>query len=534
MNNEGTMKSFMKGAVLLTIAGFIVKLLSAVYRVPFQNLVGDQGFYIYQQVYPFVAIFGIWTSYGFAVAVSKLLADTGKQAHGTILRIAFKYVAAISIAVFVLLFFGADLLAGWMGDQQLERLLKVGAFSVLLMAPLAVLKGYFQSLNDMAPVAYAQVMEQGLRVTVILVGTWIVVSSGFSLYAAGQTAMLGAVAGGLGAVVLLLIYFRRHAAFLKQSSTIRAWPIVKEMTAVSLSVSMSSLILLLFQLVDSFTVFRLLEESGVASLVAMEQKGIYDRGQPLVQFGILIATSLTLAVVPLVARTSKKTGGRPAEMYARLAFRVSFLFAFAAAAGLTFVMPYVNEMLFQTREQSLALIIFSWQIVWMSLLLIMTAMLHGLGKVRVPALLLIVGLAVKVISNVLLLPIWGVTGAAIAGNIGLLIIIGGLLIYFKRVWPLQFAPLSYYCWLLGAAAAMSAMVLGWSVLADGYLFDGLSSRLSAALTTATAIPLGAFVFMMLISKSRIITEKEWYIIPFGRKLAGFQLAINSKKKGEKR
>ena len=62
MNNEGTMKSFMKGAVLLTIAGFIVKLLSAVYRVPFQNLVGDQGFYIYQQVYPFVAIFGIWTS----------------------------------------------------------------------------------------------------------------------------------------------------------------------------------------------------------------------------------------------------------------------------------------------------------------------------------------------------------------------------------------------------------------------------------------------------------------------------------------
>jgi PST family polysaccharide transporter len=34
--------------------------------------------------------------------------------------------------------------------------------------------------------------------------------------------------------------------------------------------------------------------------------------------------------------------------------------------------------------------------------------------------------------------------------------------------------------------------------------------------------------------SRIITEKEWYIIPFGRKLAGLQLAINSKKKGEKR
>src|SRR5690606_11001551 len=212
-------------------------------------------------------------------------------------------------------------------------------------------------------------------------------------------------------------YFRGHSKMLRNTSAIRTWPIIKEMTAISISVSMSSLILLLFQLVDSFTVFRLLEASGMSRLAAMEQKGIYDRGQPLVQFGILIATSLTLAIVPLVARTSRKHSGRPAEMYARLAFRVSFLFAFAAAVGLTFVMPYVNEMLFQTREQSGALIIFSWQIVWMSLLLIMTAMLHGFGKVRVPALLLIMGLAVKVVANWLLLPVWGVAGAAVAGNI---------------------------------------------------------------------------------------------------------------------
>ncbi|MGE6370531.1 putative polysaccharide biosynthesis protein [Planococcus kocurii] len=534
MNNEGTMKTFMKGAVLLTIAGFIVKLLSAIYRVPFQNLVGDQGFYIYQQVYPFVAIFGIWTSYGFAIAISKLLADYNSQSHRAILRIAAIYVAGISVVIFVVMFSGAELLAGWMGDLQLNPLLKVGAFSVLLMAPLAVLKGYFQSANNMAPVAYAQVLEQGIRVTVILAGAWLVVSNGFSLYVAGQLAMLGAAIGGLGAVILLLVYFNRGLKTQNQMLPVRAWPIIKEMTAVSLSVSMSSLILVLFQLVDSFTVFRLLEESGMGRFVAMEQKGIYDRGQPLVQFGILIATSLTLAIVPLVARTSKKDSGRPAEMYARLAFRVSFLFAFAAAVGLTFVMPYVNETLFQTRERSGALIIFSWQIVWMSLLLIMTAMLHGLGKVRVPALLLVTGMVVKVIGNWLLLPVWGVTGAAVAGNIGLMVVVMGLLLYFKRVWPITFAPLSYYGWLFGAALAMSVVVFGWSILADNYLFDHLSSRFGAFLTTATAIPLGALIFMAIIGKSRIITEKEWYIIPFGRKLAKLQLAINSKKKGEKR
>src|SRR5690606_10193795 len=166
------MKSFMKGAVLLTLAGLIVKILSAVYRVPFQNMVGDQGFYIYQQVYPFIAVFGVWTSYGFAVAVSKLLADAKPQEHRSVFRIAFWTIAVISVIVFGALFRGADQLAAWMGDAGLSTLLKVGSFAVLLMAPLAVMKGSFQAGSRMQPVAYAQVTEQAIRVAVILLGTW--------------------------------------------------------------------------------------------------------------------------------------------------------------------------------------------------------------------------------------------------------------------------------------------------------------------------------------------------------------------------
>ncbi len=48
---KSQLKRTMEGAFILTIASFI-KILSAVYRVPFQNLVGDRGFYVYQQVYP--------------------------------------------------------------------------------------------------------------------------------------------------------------------------------------------------------------------------------------------------------------------------------------------------------------------------------------------------------------------------------------------------------------------------------------------------------------------------------------------------
>jgi O-antigen/teichoic acid export membrane protein len=148
----------------------------------------------------------------------------------------------------------------------------------------------------------------------------------------------------------------------------------------------------------------------------------------------------------------------------------------------------------------------------------------------VPALLLIVGVLVKVSFNWLLIPVWGVAGAAVAGNAALSFIVAGLVWHFKKVWPLRFAPFRYYGWLFASATAMSLVVILWSILADWVLFDGLPSRMAALFTTLTAVPLGASIFLLIIAKSRIITEKEWYIIPFGRKLAGLQLAINSTRK----
>ena len=66
---------FIKGALILTTAGFIIKILSAAYRVPFQNIVGDVGFYIYQQIYPIYGIAAVLAASGFPVVISKMVAE---------------------------------------------------------------------------------------------------------------------------------------------------------------------------------------------------------------------------------------------------------------------------------------------------------------------------------------------------------------------------------------------------------------------------------------------------------------------------
>ena len=524
---EWNMKTFMKGASILTISAIIVKILGAVYRVPFQKLVGDKGFYIYQQVYPFIGVFIVWTSYGFAVSVSKLLAGSKNRDEAKArMRIAFTYLVGLSVAFFIILMTFAPFFARAMGDPALVSLLRSSAYIVLLMPVLAVLKGSFQSEGRMVPVAVSGVGEQASRVIVILIGTWIAVRSGASLYTAGEVAMWGSVVGESAGVVILALYFRN--TFKGPLVRVARWPVVKELTVVSLSVSASSLILLLFQLADSFTVYNLLLENGFVGDAAMALKGVYDRGQPLAQMGILIASTLALAIVPLIAHHADKQEGRGALPFIRLTFRTAFLFGWAAAAGLALVLPYVNEMLFETRDGSNALIIFSLQIFWLSLILPLSAILQGAGKVKIPTLLLLVGLLVKIVGNLLLVPLWDVTGAAIAGNIGFVVIVVGLILYFKKVWPFRLAPGRFYGWVIGATLLMIGSVLPWMWVADQILFDKWPSRLSATVIALTSVGLGGTVFLFVVMKSRIMAEKEWYLLPFGKRLATVQLWLIKK------
>lgn len=71
MKQKRSNSLLLHGTVWLAITSLIVKILSAVYRIPFQNMVGNIGFYIYQQVYPFYGIGMTFALTGFPAFISK-------------------------------------------------------------------------------------------------------------------------------------------------------------------------------------------------------------------------------------------------------------------------------------------------------------------------------------------------------------------------------------------------------------------------------------------------------------------------------
>ena len=130
-------KTAFNGVVILTLALVIVKILSAIYRVPYQNVLGDQGLYAYQQIYPIVALGMILSMNAIPSAVTQVLGVHSPIASYSKVMLRLQYVG---LAIFTIIFIGAYPLALWMGDSRLTPMLRMASFSFILIGILGVLR----------------------------------------------------------------------------------------------------------------------------------------------------------------------------------------------------------------------------------------------------------------------------------------------------------------------------------------------------------------------------------------------------------
>ncbi|MCL2616791.1 MAG: oligosaccharide flippase family protein, partial [Defluviitaleaceae bacterium] len=108
-------KKIVAGALILTIAGVITRVLGFVYRVYMSNLIGAEGMGLYQLIMPVYSLTWALTCSGFTTTVSKLTAqEKAKGELGNVRRILKISVAAttfLGLAVGAVLFFMADSIA---------------------------------------------------------------------------------------------------------------------------------------------------------------------------------------------------------------------------------------------------------------------------------------------------------------------------------------------------------------------------------------------------------------------------------------
>ncbi|WP_456272818.1 putative polysaccharide biosynthesis protein [Bacillus sp. AK031] len=534
MPYENTSKNFMKGTFILTAAALITKILSAVYRVPFQNIVGDIGFYIYQQVYPFYGIALALSTYGFPVIISKMIAERQDGQNDkeilAVLQSSFLFLSVTGMLWFLFLYFGAGSIAALMGDPQLIELIELISFTFLLLPFISGLRGFYQGTGNMVPTAYSQVGEQLVRVITIIAFSAILTAEGYSLYVTGAGALFGSITGGLVCILVLITFVWKERARIFNPFSLRLrredkqiWSrLLKHGTAICVS----GMLLVLLQLIDALNVYSLLLKTGIAEAEAKQLKGVYDRGQPFIQLGTIVSTSLSLTLVPLITAAFRK--GEKEEMHEkiRLALKIGSLTGFAAALGLINIIKPTNIMLFQNSAGSDVIAVFCLSILFSSIILTIAGILQGIELIYFPAMTILAGLGIKYVLNILLVYQYGTMGSSISTVAALGMIAAMLIWRLKKQFRFLFLSRRFY--LITAIAGLGmTLVLQLHSLVFTMMMDGVDSRFLSMIQALTGAGLGGIIFIAIILKGQIFSQVEMEQLPLGSKLSSLARRINS-------
>ena len=209
--------SFLEGAFIATLAIFITKLIGIIYVIPFHQIVGTKGGALYGYAYNIYNLFLIISTAGFPLAISKLTSEyialDKKDEKNYLFHISTIIIGLFSLGSFLVCFLFskqiATLIIGNMtGGNTIEDVsfvIKCVSFAILIVPMLSISRGYLQGHKYMKPPAISQIIEQIIRVIIVLLGSYLTLKVlNLSLRDAIGISVFAASIGALSSYIYLI------------------------------------------------------------------------------------------------------------------------------------------------------------------------------------------------------------------------------------------------------------------------------------------------------------------------------------------
>lgn len=217
--------SFLEGAFIATACIFISKILGILYVIPFNKIIGDDGGALYGYAYNIYNIFLNISSVGIPFAICKLaseyqaLEETDKKAR--MYRLGTVIITVFSVVSFLICFIFAGPIAtlivgdieGGNSIRDVVFVIRSISFTLLIVPMLSIKRGYLQGHKYISQPSISQVIEQLVRIVVILLGSALIVYllKAPIKYAVGIS-VLAAGIGGLASFIYLSVCVNKNRA----------------------------------------------------------------------------------------------------------------------------------------------------------------------------------------------------------------------------------------------------------------------------------------------------------------------------------
>ena len=519
---------FMKGVMALMFSQVIIKLLGLISKIYLTNKegFGDVGNGIYGSGYQIYAMLLTISSIGVPNAISKLIServaiDDYKGAH-RIFRIALLTFGIIGLIGTVILFFGASAISKAIEVPEAMLSLQVLSPSITFVTIASVLRGYFNGLDKVSITAKSQSLEQVFKTLITILAVYFIglnTNLNTTLMAAG--ANLATTLSVTLSFLYIIIYYRNFRKLikpkLKETTNYKyekVKKIVRNILIVSIPITLSAIMSTLSKIVDIVTVVKGLK-TFLPDVVAKAQYGILSgkvdtlATLPL-SFNIAFATALVPSVSALMAKKDENTASRRIS----LSLLITMIIGLPCTFGMiTFANPILNLLFPNAQEGAFLLQIFSLTIIFAVLMQTTNGALQGLGRIMVPAVTSFIGVMLKLILNLVLVPnpSFGVNGAAIASVVNNFFAFFLSFIVLSRTIKLN---LSFTKFILKPIIATFAMCVCSYLI---YILM-INSIIPMKIATLVAIIIAVIIYLVMVVILKIFDEDEIKMLPYGTKI----------------
>lgn len=347
--------SFLKGTLMAYISIIIVKVLGVLYVIPFYSIIGETGGVLYNYAYQIYNLFLSISTSGIPIAISIIISEYNSlnmnKSKNKTFKIANKLIFTISFIAFLVLFIfagpiGQFMVSGIEGTTSIESLkLVIRSVSVcLLIIPfLSVLRGYLQGHKFITITSVSQVIEQVIRIAIVLVSSYVIINVfGFDVSYGVAVALLGAFFGGLFAFIYLnhkRVKNIKKVEVLEEKETdekeVSSKEIIKKIITYSIPVILVSAISNLYNIMDTKLVILGLSQIGYDAAKSEVIASIISTWAPKVCVIIMaIATGMVSSIIPHIVNNYVNNEKEEVKNKIDQALKIIFTISIPTAIGI--------------------------------------------------------------------------------------------------------------------------------------------------------------------------------------------------------
>lgn len=413
-----TRKSFISGAIILMLAGFVVRVLGFVYRIFLSNLIGAEGIGLFQLIMPVYSLIILTMTAGISIAVSKMVAEELARNHMVnlirITRCALAIIMISGVAVSVFIYLNIDFIANTiLKDSRTYYSLLMIIPCIPVVAAASAIKGYFYGTQDVTPTAISQIVEQIVRIGLVMATASYFLKLGLDYACALAT--VGMAIGEMANLLVLYIVYRKKREDSRRirlrDGLIRKRNIIKELINISVPISFNRFISSVMTAVEMIMIPRRLEAGGMDYSGSIAEFGrLSGMAMPLVYFPMLITTSLATTLVPAISEAVSLKRYGTANYRISKSIQITFIVGFVFTAMFLNFPNEIGNILYSRESIGSMLYSLAYTCIFMYLQQTLLGVLNGLGKQGVSLRNGVIGSAVRIGFVYFAVPVYGIRG----------------------------------------------------------------------------------------------------------------------------